>query len=338
MKIRILHWLLLLSVLFSGCGGKENEPQTPPREQSKAPELMERLWTETSPARPDETRTALFATIQEWADACPNTIFKKYLTASDAVAGTYEKYEDIYAAYRHAFDHVLDEVKTTTPESGSAVIWLLYNMGYVVKTPSGCFGIDLCHRHAELLAPYLDFLCVTHNHQDHYNKELIAAMQTAGKPVLSNYLAAGPYTSTATADYTIGTFRIHTFITNHNNGSTNIPVTVFQVTCGSDTGNFVVMHSGDSNFRPEQFNVTADIDVYIPRYAPNELTENNVIGQLFTPKYVLLSHILELTHADPSDSRWTLTQGLVRASLLDCDRTWMPFWGEKLIWKNDKLE
>ena len=84
--------------------------------------------------------------------------------------------------------------------------------------------------------------------------------------------------------------------------------------------------------------MTADIDVYIPRYAPNELTENNVIGKVFTPKYVLLSHILELSHADPDSSRWTLEQGLTRAAQLDCDKTYMPFWGEKMIWENGKLE
>jgi hypothetical protein len=30
-------------------------------------------------------------------------------------------------------------------------------MGYVVKTPSGCFAIDISHRWAKELAPYIDF-------------------------------------------------------------------------------------------------------------------------------------------------------------------------------------
>lgn len=338
MKIRKSYMTLMLSALLCSCGGKEFTYTAPPPETNPAPELMERLWTTTSPLQPDAARTTLFGSIQQWADACSHTIFKQYLTASAAVAATYEKHEPAYAAYGHAFDRVLEQVKTTTPEPDSGVIWLLYNMGYVVKTPSGCFGIDLCHRYAEQLAPYLDFLCITHNHQDHYDKALIAAMQRDGKPVLSNYLAAGPYTATTTADYRIGSFRIHSFVTNHNNGSTNIPVTVFQVMCGEDADGLVLMHSGDSNFRPDQFEVTERIDIYIPRYAPNELTENNVIGKVFTPRYVLLSHVLELTHADPADSRWTLEQGLLRASKLDCERSYMPFWGEKLTWKNQKLE
>ena len=99
----------------------------------------------------------------------------------------------------------------------------------------------------------------------------------------------------------------------------------------------MLLHSGDSNFTADQFDVTLPVDVYIPRYAPNELTENNVIGKLFTPKYVLLSHILELSHTDPDSSRWTLEQGLARAAQLDCEETHMPFWGEKMVWKNGKL-
>lgn len=338
MRMRKSYIMLLLTALLCSCGGKELKETAPSGETSTAQELMEQLWTTTSPIRSDTIRTMLFGSIQQWADACSHTIFKQYLNASAAVAATYEKHEPIYTVYRYAFDHVLNQVKTASPEPGTAFIWLLYNMGYVVKTPSGCFGIDLCHRYAEQFVPYLDFLCITHNHQDHYNKALIAAMQREGKPVLSNYLTDGPYTAETTADYQIGSFRIHCFVTNHNNGPKNIPVTVFQVACGEDADGLVVMHSGDSNFRPEQFDVTERIDVYIPRYAPNELSENNVIGKIFVPEYVLLSHVLELTHADPADSRWTLEQGLVRASKLNCERCYLPFWGEKLTWKNHKLE
>lgn len=101
----------------------------------------------------------------------------------------------------------------------------------------------------------------------------------------------------------------------------------------------MLLHSGDSNFLADEFNgkVSAGIDVYIPRYAPNALTENNVIGAVFNPDYVLLSHILELSHADVESSRWTLEQGLERASKLDCEHSYMPFWGEKMVWKDNKL-
>ncbi len=140
-------------------------------------------------------------------------------------------------------------------------------------------------------------------------------------------------------DYVIGGFKIHSFITNHNNDAKkNVPVTVFQIDCGQDSGGFTLMHSGDSNYIASQYDVTSYIDVFIPRYAPNELAENNVIGKVCKPEYVLLSHILELSHTDPDASRWTLQQGLSRAVLLDCEKSYMPFWGERLVWKDGALK
>lgn len=117
---------------------------------------------------------------------------------------------------------------------------------------------------------------MTHNHADHYNKELIQAMFDLGKPVLSNYLQdeSYEYTSKTPTDYTIGNFAIHTSITDHNNSGLSNFVTVFYIDCGEDTGNFTLIHTGDSNFKPEQFtNIASHVNVLIPRYAPNALTE-----------------------------------------------------------------
>ena len=167
-------------------------------------------------------------------------------------------------------------------------------------------------------------------------------MAELGKPVLANFDIEGcasEYISAEDRDYVIGPFSVHSFITDHNNGATNVPVTVYKVDCGAAGGNCVIMHSGDSNFGADQFASVkdADIDIYIPRYAPNALTENNVIGAVFNPDYVLLSHILELTHKDVASSRWSLALGLERASKLNCDNTFMPFWGERMVWSNQSL-
>ncbi len=341
--MKIFFRLFLSAGLVAGlaaCNEKGEERTPEPAQPNAAVETMEALWA-TSPLDADlTTRRELFSTIQSYADACASSTFSSFLDADDRLAASLVKSEKILTCYDAAFDRVLNGLREQAPAAGEVHIWMLYNMGYVVRTPSGCFGVDIYHRRAAELAPYLDFYASTHVHQDHKSLPLIDAMLESGKPVVTNYLERPGYgyTSTATADYTIGNFVLHTFITNHNDGSTNVPVTVFQIDCGADTGHFVLLHSGDSNFRPEQFDVTEEIDVYILRYAPNELTENNVVGKLFTPGYALLSHILELSHADPSTSRWTLEQGLNRASKLDCEHSLMPFWGERLIWKNNKLE
>ena len=70
------------------------------------------------------------------------------------------------------------------------------------------------------------------------------------------------------------------------------------------------MHVGDSNYKPEQYtNLASHVNVLIPRYAPNALTENNILGSgagQVEPDYVLLSHILELAHAGVmnQDGHW----------------------------------
>ena len=310
--------------------------------ETEAPKTLEALW-QTSPLVPDdETRLELFSIIQSYADTCSSMTFSSFLEAEDWLADALVKYDDILACYNAAFDRVLEGVANNTPATGEVHIWMLYNMGYVIKTPSGCFGIDIYHRRGEELAPYLDFYASTHQHQDHRCDALADAMIDAGKPVLTNYLeiTAYEYTSTESASYTIGNFSIQSFITNHNNGTTNVDVTVFKIDCGADTDNFILMHSGDSNFTASQFESVQDdeINVYIHRYAPEALTENYVIGAVFEPDYVLLSHILELSHVDSDSSRWTVEQGLTRASQINCDKTYMPFWGEVLIWKDGELQ
>lgn len=330
--------LCCVSCAKNGSRGQNN----PQPKRSEAGAVMESLW-KTSPADADLTsRKALFVTIQGYADALSASTFKSFLTAQDWLAESLVKSEDILCCYDAAFGRVLEGVKNDRPSRGEVHLYLLYNMGYIVKTFSGCFGVDIFHRRAAELGPYLDFICITHVHQDHKSEALVEAMLSAGKPVVQNFLdnpPGYPYTSTSAKDYVIGGFKIHSFITNHNNDAKkNVPVTVFQIDCGQDSGGFSLMHSGDSNYIASQYDVTSDIDVFIPRYAPNELAENNVIGKVVKPEYVLLSHILELSHTDPDASRWTLQQGLARAALLDCEKTYMPCWGERLVWKDGALK
>lgn len=300
------------------------------------------LWN-TSPLSLDAKRIEALNKIQGYADNCQDDNFISFLKGFDQASMNMAKSEPILIFYRSAFQRILEGIKESAVENGTTEIWSLYNMGYVVKTPSGCFGVDISHRWAEEFAPYLDFLCVTHKHSDHYSEKLIQAMFDLGKPVFSNYLKDGsyPYTSTVPADYMIGKFKIRTSITDHNNSGLSNFVTVFQIDCGEDSGNFTMIHTGDSNFKPEQYtNISAHVNVLIPRYAPNALTENNIIGVgkgKVEPDYVLLSHILELAHAGVNDSRWSIDMALERASKINCKQTYVPMWGEKLVWKEGKL-
>ena len=55
------------------------------------------------------------------------------------------KLESVGVPYflRQAVDKVCHEVRTTKVKSGTVAVWLLYNMGYVIKTPTAVFGIDI---------------------------------------------------------------------------------------------------------------------------------------------------------------------------------------------------
>ncbi len=90
----------------------------------------------------------------------------------------------------------LDEIRETRVTQG-VQIWHIYNHGYIFKTPTLCFGVDVVTaRHIWNLAwdipediPYqlaglLDLLIVTHNHSDHSDPELIAHMIDLKKVVI----------------------------------------------------------------------------------------------------------------------------------------------------------
>ena len=307
-----------------------------------AKEVAEALWA-TTPLQQqplNAERSEVLKKIQKMADDCTSDFFESYIASLDQSAEIREKYDPMLAFYRLSLDHVINAIKTTTVENGTTCIWQLYNMGYIVKTPTTCFGIDINHRWAEKLEPYLDFLCVTHKHQDHYNTALINAMLNAGKPVYSNWIKGG-YTSKENTDYQFNNIKIHVSITDHNNSGLSNFVSVFTFECGDDSGNFTMLHTGDSNFKAAQYtNILQHVNVLIPRYAPNALTENNIIGTgagQTKPDYVLLSHILELSHESEEESRWSLNSALERASKLNCENSVVPFWGEKLVWKDGKL-
>ncbi|MDR0902638.1 MAG: hypothetical protein LBM92_07715, partial [Opitutaceae bacterium] len=330
--IPLLPLLPLLALLFSTtpAAAAENE----------AAQTMRRLW-KTSPFLLDDGRAGLLKTIQQYSEKLPHPLFKEYLAGSEQTAAAMERAHPILHCYRAAFERVADEVASTRVKRGSAAVWLLYNMGVVVKTPSGCFGVDINHRHAEKLAPLLDFLCVTHNHGDHKSPELAAAMRALGKPVLSNFIQTDPeHCSKTPASYKIGAFSIRTAIADHNEKLPDF-ITVFRVECGPDSGDFSLLHCGDANFTPSQFiPVQGPVSLLLLRFGAPE--DNNILdappgaGQI-RPGCAALSHLIELRHdIEKSPRRRTLGYGMENTAKIHCSPTILPFWGEKMIWENGK--
>lgn len=296
----------------------------------------------TNPFNLDSTRLDLLYTAETYSDSFPPDQFKAYLQSDALDAERLEQQVPILYAYRTAFDKVFHELKTTEVKNGTAVVWLLYNMGFIVKTPSGAFGIDVDHRMAEQFAPYLDFLCITHNHGDHAHPKLMEAMVKLGKPVLSNFYEKSlTYLSKEATVYSIGNFKIRTDLSDHlaNPKFPNF-VTTYRIEAGEDAGNFSILHCGDSGFNPAHFNnVDGQVDMVVIRWgAPRE---NNIFGsgegQVQT-RYAALSHLIELRHKPYPQGQASVTKTLEHLPNVKVANTFLPFWGEKMTWENGELK
>ena len=332
--------LLSFAMAVSACGGGDddapdiNRPVSPDITVSEASKVMDGLW-DTSPMLADkDSRTTLYSSIQNWADACPaENVFKKYLVANETTASSLERTYPVLECYNMAFDRTLKALKEGLPIGAKPRVWALFNMGIVVQTEVGNYAVDIYHRRGAELAPYIDFYAITHAYADHKWEPLTVAMSDLKKPVLTNFTINGvnnnQYLSVTSKDYKIGKFDIHSFITHHNGSDlSKLAITAFYI----DGGGMKLFHSGDSNFIADEFETMRgkEVDFYVFHYAVNALTENNVLGKVIFPKVAVLSHILELGHKDVSESRWSLQMGLDRAARLDCETVAMPFWGDCL--------
>ncbi len=341
-KTNISLLLFFITIAVSCQKGLYSESKRNNRRSEAVQEAAETLsqFRGTSPFNLDDERLLLWEKFQFYSDNLENTTFKEYLQKPEEEAVKMEDSIPILYLYREGFNKVLYEVKNSKVEHGSTLVWMLYNMGFVVKTPSGCFGIDIDHRLAEQLEPYLDFLCITHNHGDHYNNKLVEAMINQGKPVLSNFYEDSPgYVSKTAASYQIGNFTIRTDLSDHlaNPDFPNF-VTLFRIEGGDDSGNFSILHCGDSGFNPAHFkNVEGDVNMVVLRWgAPRE---NNILGSgqgQVLPDYAVLSHLIELRHKPYPHGQASITKTLEHLPNVNAN-TILPFWGEKMTWENGEM-
>ncbi|NLO69521.1 MAG: hypothetical protein GX102_00920, partial [Porphyromonadaceae bacterium] len=99
-------------------------------------------------------------------------------------------------------------------------------------------------------------------------------------------------------------------------------------------------HCGDSGFLPERFlNVQGPVNLLVLRWgAPRE---NEILGTgegQVQPDYAVLSHLIELRHKPYPHGQASITKTLEHLPGVECENTIIPFWGEKLIWKKNKLQ
>jgi len=292
-----------------------------------ADELANIMWYKSSYKEVTPERRSAMNAMQKYADSFTHTYFKEYLNTTP---GT-EKEKSIEGwglmqFYNLALEKLLKEIPTTEVKKGEVVMWQLYNMGYVVKTDKQCFGIDLYHKHAEQLAPMIDFMLITHKHGDHYYKSLVELLESQNKAVYSNFLDNGYKVSTGDS-FTIGNISVKVTTVDHNNANLRNFVNAYEVNCyDGDGGDYVILFSGDAcNY--EQINPSGKVDLFVPHLA-NGLNMPKTMEKI-NPTEVLMSHILELGHSI-TKARWSYEYGINKCEKLNRKGVYLPVWGEMI--------
>lgn len=255
------------------------------------------------------------------------------------------EYEGPLYFYRQAFNKVRKEVKKTKVPYGSVAIWNVYNMGYVVKTPTRTFGIDIVHKHIEELLPFLDFMLITHKHNDHTDGHTRNQMALAGVKAIAGYHLNKPCVwqgKLLTWEYVeeidsiqIGDVTINCRRVDHNKADWGKNfVTTYEIDCGPSTGNTVIYHTGDAhNYR--QLEVAQNPDIFIFHMAVG-LNIQKALDKI-RPKYAIFSHAWELGH-NVDKYRWTIDDVLKAVHQVtgyESSRLLYPCWGDRLIYTKD---
>ena len=290
-------------------------------------ELADIFWSKTSCRQLTPERREAMKEMQTYADSFTHTQFNEYL-ATPAGSEQERNFEQsgLMKYYNMALDKLLAEIPATKVKKGEVAVWQLYNMGYVIKTKTQCFGIDLYHKHAEKLVPMIDFLLITHNHGNHHDKHLVAEMEKQGKPVYSNFLNNGHKVTTGD-EFTIGDINVKVTTVDHNATLKNF-VNTYEVNCYAEKRkDYVMFFTGDAH-NYQQLNPTDKVDVFIPHLAVG-LNMAEAVKKI-NPTEVLMSHILELGHAITM-WRWSYEFGINECEKLQRPGVYLPVWGEKIV-------
>ena len=290
---------------------------------------------------PDDKAERLdaFAVIQRELNNFTSDQWREYLASdSQAQVDSLETYGALYF-YRKAMDKVLKEVKKTMPRHGEVVMWNLYNMGYIVKTPSQTFAIDLVHKHIDELAGLLDFVLISHKHPDHGSKREFEAFAAAGVDVYAGYMPKSMPEGIKWnfiedgESFQVGKVHVTGRRGDHSKKEDGLlMITTYEVDCGEDASNTVILHAGDCR-NYEQLTSSKPVDFFIFHTAVG-LKIQKAIDKL-QPGYAVFSHAWELGHR-VEKWRWTMDDLLAKSGKIKdfpAERILLPCWGEMIKYK-----
>ncbi len=234
------------------------------------------------------------------------------------------------------FERVLAEIPKTVVGDVPAV-WLVYNMGVVVKTREALFSIDLTHRRAPELAPLLDFALITHNHSDHYTQAFYEAMNKSGKTVVNNFIdnygAAdwrkggnwhehGGYVR-GTKIFKIKDVEIRTSLTDHNDYLVDY-TTAFEIRVGK----WRMLHTGDCSNVAKLNPIWGAPDLWVQM--PGCGIDNVAGEKKLRPKLTAFVHLWELGHETGRVTASFLRPRIEKVRAAG-GTVVLPLWGERIV-------
>ena len=150
---------------------------------------------------------------------------------------------------RQSFEKVRKELRTTKVKEGTVAVWLLYNMGYIVKTPTTTFGIDLYSKYTDDLLDMIDFGMITHAHSDHNHVAFTQGMAKRNKPILAAFDIKDVEEMRVEHEgvYKMGDVTVRVTIGDHNKKNLRNFVASYEIDCGANTNHTIIYHTGDSH-------------------------------------------------------------------------------------------
>ena len=284
----------------------------------------------TSPFELTQKRLDAFKTLQAQADLCSNTMFDKYKMDRFADPDTRPTHlSPIINTVEDALDKIFAEIKALPLPTDFARIWLVYNMGYIIQTPTTLFGIDISSPSDSRIAEKLDFILTTHNHIDHYSTRTLRQM--GEKPVVSNFIDNKYKQGDTEQALKFGNIEIHTKLVDHGTGK-KLPkfVTTYEIICKDTKNDISIFHVGDAG-RYDQLIPKTKVDIFIPHVSVG-LNIKKCADETIKPKLILMSHILELSH-HINKWRWSIPFALKRCNTIKSTKTILPFWGEMIEYR-----
>jgi L-ascorbate metabolism protein UlaG (beta-lactamase superfamily) len=230
----------------------------------------------------------------------------------------------LFDFYTAMMDKVAEEIDEEVLDG--IRIWMMYNHGFIIKTPHNTFAFDLIdgyqgwqsYRNYELpdnIVKAIDMLCISHEHIDHTDKSLIQKVSENGGLVINN-----------SSNESIQVDGMHI---NIHFGEHSVVNRIFEVTTANG---YKIVHTGD-NGTSEALPDVEGTDVLLLNAWVNEsgttyssVGMKNCINKL-NPSLMIPGHIHELYHDAESRAKykWSfyIDDGTLPCHLL------VLGWGEK---------